>query len=72
MIVNMIVGFLVATLMGMGIGGGGLIGSIGSVIFSRLAVYVNSEIPRKMLGGLLIIGGAISIYNNLFRKSEEE
>ena len=49
-----------------------VIGSIGSVIFSRLAVYVNSEIPRKMLGGLLIIGGAISIYNNLFRKSEEE
>ena len=117
MVVNIVVGFLVALLMGMGVGGGGLfvifltlclnfgqinaqgtnlmffiiaiiasflvhirkrklninqifimtvIGSIGSVIFSNLVNYVNPEIPRKMLGGLLIIGGVYSIYKSFF------
>ena len=117
MIVNIVVGFLVALLMGMGVGGGGLfvifltlclnfgqinaqgtnlmffiiaiiasflvhirkrklninqifimtvIGSIGSVIFSNLVNYVNPEIPRKMLGGLLIIGGGYSLYKSFF------
>ena len=123
MILNVIVSFLVALLMGMGVGGGGLfvifltmclnygqiyaqgtnlvffiiaisssifvhlqkrklyfkqilvmaiIGSIGSVIFSRMVNYVNPEIPKKMLGGLLIIGGAISLYGNLFKKDKVE
>ena len=49
-----------------------IIGSIGSVIFSRLVNYVNPEIPRKMLGVLLIIGGAVSLYNNLFKKIKAE
>lgn len=116
---NIIVGFLVAMLMGMGVGGGGLfvifltlclnygqinaqgtnlvffiiailasffihirkrslnykqiilmsvIGSIGSIIFSGLVNYVSPEIPRKMLGGLLILGGGASIYNSFFSK----
>lgn len=123
MILNMIVGFLVALLMGMGVGGGGLfvifltlclnygqinaqgtnllffiiailasffvhirkrklylsqilpmaiIGSIGSVIFSRIANFVNPEIPRKMLGGLLIIGGIYSLYGCFFSKKAEK
>ncbi len=120
---NIIVGFLVAMLMGMGVGGGGLfvifltlylnygqinaqgtnlmffiiaifasffihmrkrrlnykqillmsvIGSIGSVIFSGLVTYVNPEIPRKMLGGLLILGGIASIYNGFFSKKADK
>jgi uncharacterized membrane protein YfcA len=119
----MIVGFLVALLMGMGVGGGGLfvifltlclnygqinaqgtnllffiiailasffvhirkrklylsqilpmaiIGSIGSVIFSRIANFVNPEIPRKMLGGLLIIGGFYSLYGVFFSKKAKK
>jgi uncharacterized membrane protein YfcA len=114
MVLNVIVGFLVAMLMGMGVGGGGLfvifltlclnykqinaqgtnlmffivailasffvharkrklffkqilsmaiVGSIGSVIFSGLVNYVSPEVPRKMLGGLLIFGGIASTYN---------
>ncbi|MBQ4511293.1 MAG: TSUP family transporter [Clostridia bacterium] len=120
---NIIVGFMVAMLMGMGVGGGGLfvifltlclnfgqinaqgtnlmffiiailssffihirkrslnykqiilmsvIGSIGSIIFSGLVNYVNPEIPRKMLGGLLILGGGASIYNSFFSKKAKE
>ena len=120
---NIIVGFLVAMLMGMGVGGGGLfvifltlclnfgqinaqgtnlmffiiailssffihirkrslnykqiiimsvIGSVSSIIFSGLVNYVNPEIPRKMLGGLLILGGGASIYNSFFSKKAKE
>ncbi len=123
MVLNIIVSFLVALLMGMGVGGGGLfvifltmclnygqiyaqgtnlvffiiailssifvhlrkrklyfkqilvmaiIGSIGSVIFSRMVNYVSPEIPKKILGYLLIIGGAVSLYNNLFKKIKAE
>ena len=123
MVVNIVVGFLVALLMGMGVGGGGLfvifltlclnfgqinaqgtnlmffiiaiiasflvhirkrklninqifimtvIGSIGSVIFSNLVNYVNPEIPRKMLGGLLIIGGGYSLYKSFFAQKKKK
>ena len=124
MVINIIVGFLVSMLMGMGVGGGGLfvifltlclnygqinaqgtnllffiiailasflihvkkrklnwkqiflmaiIGAIGSVIFSNLVNYVNPEIPRKMLGGLLIIGGFYSLYKSFWgSKSKKE
>lgn len=119
MVLNIIVGFLVAVLMGMGVGGGGLFvifltlclhfgqinaqgtnlmffiltiiasffvhikkrkiyvkqvlimivfGAMGSLIFSSLANYINPEIPRKMLGGLLILGGSFSIYNTFKRE----
>ena len=122
MVINIIVGFSIALLMGMGVGGGGLfvifltlclnfgqinaqgtnlmffiiaiissflvhikkrklnwkqilimafIGSIGSVIFSNLVNYVNPEIPKKALGGLLIIGGVYSIYNSFFLKQKK-
>lgn len=40
-----------------------LFGAIGSLAFSNLANNINPEIPRKMLGGLLILGGAYSLYN---------
>ena len=123
MVLNIIVSFLVALLMGMGVGGGGLfvifltmclnygqiyvqgtnlvffiiailssifvhlqkrklyfkqifvmaiIGSIGRVIFSRMVNYVSPEIPKKMLGYLLVIGGAVSLYSNLFKKVKAE
>ena len=49
-----------------------VIGSIGSVIFSRVANYVNPEIPRKMLGGLLIIGGFYSLYGGFFSKKAKK
>lgn len=116
MILNIVVGFLVAVLMGMGVGGGGLFvifltlclnfgqisaqgtnllffilaiiasifvhvkkrkiyfkqvlamilfGAIGSLIFSSLANHIDSEIPRKMLGGLLIFGGIFSLHSNM-------
>jgi len=119
MILNIIVGFLVAVLMGMGVGGGGLfvifltlclnfgqinaqgtnlvffilaiiasifvhlkkrkiymrqvivmilLGSVGSLIFSNLANNIDPSIPRKTLGGLLILAGAYSAYNNLKKK----
>lgn len=119
MFLNIIVGFLVAVLMGMGVGGGGLFvifltlclnygqinaqgtnllffilaiissifvhlkkrkiyfnqvyvmaffGAIGSFIFSKLANNVNPEIPRKMLGGLLILGGVFSLYNTFVKE----
>ncbi len=122
MILNIIVGFLVSVLMGMGVGGGGLFvifltlclnfgqinaqgtnllffilailasifvhikkrkiyfrqvlvmalfGAVGSLIFSSLANHINPEIPRKMLGGLLILGGAFSLYNT-FKKEKEK
>ncbi len=122
MFLNIIVGFLVAVLMGMGVGGGGLFvifltlclnfgqinaqgtnlvffilaiiasifvhvkkrkiyfkqvlvmtlfGAVGSVIFSSLANHINPEIPRKMLGGLLVLGGAYSIYNT-FKKEKQK
>ncbi len=119
MILNVIVGFLVSALMGMGVGGGGLFviyltlclnfgqinaqgtnltffilavlasifihvkkrkiyflqvlvmavfGALGSFIFSFLANAVSPEIPRKILGALLILGGFSSIYNSFVRK----
>lgn len=119
MVINVIVGFAVALLMGMGVGGGGLfvifltlclnygqisaqgtnltffviailasffvhirkrkliknqiivmavMGSLGSVIFSNLVNHVNPQIPRKMLGILLIIGGVYSLYNSFALK----
>ena len=119
MVVNVIVGFVVALLMGMGVGGGGLfvifltlclnygqinaqgtnlmffviailasffvhvrkrrlikvqiiimavLGALGSMIFSNLVNYVNPQIPRKMLGVLLIIGGGYSLYNSFALK----
>ena len=119
MILNIVVGFLVAVLMGMGVGGGGLFvifltlclnfgqisaqgtnllffilaiiasifvhvkkrkiyfkqvlamilfGAIGSLIFSSLANHIDSEIPRKMLGGLLIFGGIFSLHSNMKSK----
>jgi len=122
MVLNIIVGFCVAVLMGMGVGGGGLFvifltlclnfgqinaqgtnlmffiltviasifvhikkrkiylkqvlamilfGAVGSLIFSYLANRISPEIPRKMLGGLLILGGAFSIYNT-FKKGKEK
>ena len=122
MVLNIIVGFCVAVLMGMGVGGGGLFvifltlclnfgqinaqgtnlmffiltviasifvhikkrkiylkqvlamilfGTVGSLIFSYLANRISPEIPRKMLGGLLILGGAFSIYNT-FKKGKEK
>ena len=120
MILNIIVGFIVSVLMGMGVGGGGLFvifltlclnycqidaqgtnliffilaiiasifvhikkrkiyfkqvavmiffGAIGSIIFSSLVNHINPEIPRKMLGGLLILGGGFSLYN-IFKKKK--
>ena len=122
MILNVIVGFLVSVLMGMGVGGGGLFvifltlclnfgqinaqgtnllffviaiissffvhikkrkiyprqvlimiifGSLGSVAFSFLANHVNPTVPRKMLGGLLIIAGGLSIHKCLFEKNKK-
>lgn len=122
MVLNIIVGFCVAVLMGMGVGGGGLFvifltlclnfgqinaqgtnlmffiltviasifvhikkrkiylkqvlamilfGAVGSLIFSYIANRISPEIPRKMLGGLLILGGAFSIYNT-FKKGKEK
>lgn len=122
MITNIIVGFLVAVLMGMGVGGGGLfvifltlclnfgqicaqgtnllffvlsimasifvhvrkrkiffkqvlvmasLGALGSLFFSSLANHISPDIPRKMLGGLLILGGAFSLYNS-FKKEKEK
>ena len=119
MLLNIIVGFLVAVLMGMGVGGGGLFvifltlclnygqisaqgtnllffilaiiasifvhmkrrkiyfkqvltmilfGAIGSLIFSSLANRIDSVIPKKMLGGLLILGGVLSLYSNAKHK----
>lgn len=119
MLVNIIVGFLIAMLMGMGVGGGGLfvifltlclnywqisaqgtnltffviailasfivhirkrklikrqivimavMGALGSIIFSNLVNHVNPQIPRKMLGILLIIGGVYSLYNSFVLK----
>ncbi|MBR2024251.1 MAG: TSUP family transporter [Clostridia bacterium] len=122
MLINAIVGFLVALLMGMGVGGGGLfvifltlclnyaqinaqgtnlmffiiailasfivhvrkrklfkrqilimavMGSLGSVIFSNLVNYVDPQIPRKMLGGLLVVGGVVSICNSFVSKKKK-
>ena len=42
-----------------------LFGAIGSLIFSSLANHIDSEIPRKMLGGLLIFGGIFSLHSNM-------
>ena len=115
MLVNVVVGFLIAMLMGMGVGGGGLfvifltlclnygqinaqgtnlvffviailssflvhvrkrklikkqimimavMGALGSLIFSNLVNFVDPQIPRKMLGILLIFGGGYSLYSS--------
>ena len=44
-------------------------GALGSMVFSSLANYINPEIPRKFLGGLLILGGLYSAYN-IFRREK--
>ena len=117
--VKYIVCFLISTLMGMGVGGGGLFviyltlclnypqilsqgtnlvffiisvlasfiihfkrrriivrqvltiilfGSFGSLLFSRIANFVNPSIPRMMLGILLIISGLSTIYSTIKKK----
>ena len=38
-------------------------GVIGSYIFSHLSNIIDPEIPKKVLGSVLILGGAISIYS---------
>ena len=48
-----------------------LFGAIGSLIFSSLANHISPEIPRKMLGGLLILGGGFSLFNTFKRKKEK-
>ena len=46
-----------------------LFGSVGSLIFSFLASCINPEIPRKMLGGLLVLSGGFSLYK-AFKKEK--
>ena len=43
------------------------LGILGSVIFSHLANILDPEIPRKVLGGLLVLSGIITLYN-LFKE----
>ena len=38
-----------------------IFGILGTVIFSHLANMIDPDIPRKVLGGLLVISGVISI-----------
>ncbi len=117
--IKFIVCFLISTLMGMGVGGGGLFviyltlclnypqilsqgtnlvffilsvfaslfihfkkrsinmkqvgtiiafGSLGSLLFSRLANHVSPSIPKTVLGVLLITSGIFTIYNIIKNK----
>lgn len=47
-------------------------GVCGSVLFSNLANFISPIYPKKVLGALLVISGAITLYNcllkNLFKK----
>jgi uncharacterized membrane protein YfcA len=112
--IDFLIPFLISTLMGIGVGGGGLyiiylaeiikmdltlargtnlaffiisalasmlihlknryfypcqlvimifFGVIGSYIFSHLSNMIDPEIPKKVLGSVLILGGGISFYS---------
>ena len=112
--IDFLIPFLISTLMGIGVGGGGLyviylaeivkmdltvsrgtnllffiisglasllihlkkrkfypiqlivmiiFGVLGSYIFSHLSNMVDPEIPKKVLGSVLILGGGLSIYS---------
>ena len=45
-------------------------GILGSLIFSYLANFISSEIPRRVLGGLLIYSGASIIFKEINRKKK--
>ena len=45
-------------------------GIMGSIAFSYLANFISSEIPRKMLGGLLIFSGGSIIFKETIKKKE--
>ena len=40
-------------------------GAIGSYIFSHFSNTVDPDIPRKILGGILVLGGGVSIFGAL-------
>ena len=42
-----------------------LFGSLGSIIFSRLGVVIDPEIPKKVLGAVLLFGGGVSVFATL-------
>ena len=46
------------------------LGSVGSLIFSNLATIVSPEIPKKILGGLLLISGLITLYKSFKLKKK--
>lgn len=48
-----------------------LFGSIGSIIFSRLANSIDPKIPRIALGILLISSGIYTIISNMFLKKNK-
>lgn len=39
-----------------------LFGSLGSFIFSRLGTEIDPEIPKKVLGVVLLLGGGVSVF----------
>ncbi len=48
-----------------------IFGILGSFIFSHFANMVDPDIPRKVLGGVLILGGGVSVFTTflgLFKK----
>ena len=48
-----------------------LFGSLGSLIFANLGNYINPEIPKKVLGSVLILSGGVSIWS-VFSHSNEK
>ncbi len=38
-------------------------GVVGSYIFSHISNEIDPEIPKKVLGGVLILGGGVSIFS---------
>lgn len=42
-----------------------IFGILGSYIFSHLSNVVDPDIPKKVLGGVLILGGGVSIFSSL-------